>query len=804
MQVVDDAIASMLRSAIRAPRVYLWMELPLITDATLMSVDYEKLGSQIILDKVLGVSTTQMYTPGSDSMDAKVSNQDGSLSPIGPNSSLGRYFYPGAIDNKIAVYFGLTNSGQEVIAPAGIYVTRSINQKSTGEANEMTITAADQFQMFQATVSASFPPRLYGNQISNYYNPNYALKNPSGDSMTYISDTKNWMTDTVSAPAFASDYSVLTVYVGTADAPASTPTKLQFTANYPLGTVTFASPLASGSIVSVDVTPLAMAPELMMYHLFTEFGYMDPSWFKFDMSGILLPRMDLGSDRSIMEIATDIATATAGRGIAWTLFFDELGYLNFREILQDAGAVAVLTDDRDILSWTPEYDATNIENVIRATATAINTQPITVVSYDGDSMNAYGQSATYDLSYDLLTAVKGMDPGSAVTFMSGLCNSQLFSNSTPTISAELEVLYNPLYQCGDILTIRESRTATDLDFYIDQNRKEITGADIKQTLRVVQFKKSQDYNFGLASYFGAPQPQTGQNGNQGLGGLIAQVSIAGTAVVTNGQPVKNTQGTPLVASWNGGGLTVDIETITPPNASSIALWRWIYIAEDAYVETSNGTILKAYGNGQSCGIYPNPEGPTPAQVSDLTGAYYEFFQDYAHTFGGFNPNNVATLPYDFRANLDSVGSRRFFWPLIRTADWIANDGVLSASVISSSSTWNGGPAGSTVIDPNGTPDGGASGFYQLYGNLRVGISDFFQTTTLAYSGVALYATGTPGALALGATSTANYGVDFGLPVNPNKLFYGINRKITPAYLCILAASTAGTYQFKRIPFQLAL
>ena len=133
-----------------------------------------------------------------------------------------------------------------------------------------------------------------------------------------------------------------------------------------------------------------------------------------------------GMRTSMSQVMIDIANATAPRGVQWTIFFDELGYLNFKETELDGKPAVTLVDERDILKISPEYTSRNIQNVVRAQATCESQQPITVIAYDIDSITAFTEYPVYDLSTDILTAVLGMDPGSAVAFMSGLCNSHLF------------------------------------------------------------------------------------------------------------------------------------------------------------------------------------------------------------------------------------------------------------------------------------------------------------------------------------------------------------------------------------------
>jgi hypothetical protein len=783
MQPVNEALAALLRTAIRNPRLYAWFQVPVITDATLNSADYAKLGSQLIVDTVTSCRITQILDHGADSINLTMNNPTGAFSPLSQTSPLGKYFYPGAVDNKVALYAGLRNDNTQVetLVPMGVYIIESTAQKSDKESNEMTVTAQDQWFLFNSSTYAEFPPRLFGNQQSSYFNPNYVLTNPSGDGITWVGDTRNWMSQPADGPTYASDYTPISVYVDTTGGsnPAGTQTTKKYVVNYPLGQIIFTDgAIPSNSVVSVDARPLAMAPELMLRHLFCDYGNMDPSFLKFDNSGIVLPVMQIAHERPINDICTDIAAATAPRGIKWRIFFDELGYLNFRELALDAAPTEVLTDTRDILTFDPEFTVRNLSNVIRAQATSLNNQPLTIISYDVTSINIFTEKPIYEIQSQLLSTVNGMDPGSAIVYMSGLTSSALFDLSTPANNATVEVLYNPLRQKGDVIQIIESLTNTNQLFIIDQIDTEIQGSQPQQTLRLTPFKNTQDYQFGISAYVGAALPN---QPDQSLGqtSLISSVTIAGTQVVQNGQPVTDSALNALIPTWDGSPLAIEIETAKPPAGSNLYIWRWMYIAEDVYFQTSLGYAL-CTGDGNSSIFPSNPAGPTLAETLDLSG-----------TLMGLK--SAATYGYDFRANNDTNYARRYFWPLLRPSDWLTDDGTTAyTDVHTFDSTWSGGPG------YNGTAA-------QLYGNLRVGFSNYYANATSGYKGQELYAPGTPAANALGASSTAKYGVDFGEPVTLSSgqaLVYGIKRAQTPCYLGILVATTAGVYQLKRIPFML--
>jgi len=784
MLPVSANLTSLLRTAIRQPRAWVFCQTPTLIDPVLGTVDESKLGSQIILNNILSMRISKILEAGSDSADVVFSNQDGSASPILPTSSLGRYFFPGVVANRLQIYSGIVDgAGIETAIPEGIFINQAFNQQSQNGENKATINALDNFAMFHGDIYTQFPPRLYGNQTSSFFNSAYQLSNPSGDLTTYICDAVNWMVDSTTAPAWASDFTPLTVYVGTAASPANTATTLAYTVNYPKGTITFGSAIPSNSVVSVDVRPLSMAPELMLKHLFCDFGNFSPNFLKFDNSGSMLPIMQAVSGNSILDIAKTIAKCTSPRGVEWQLFFDELGYLNFRELAIDGPSVVTLVDQKDILSAPVEYQSQNITNVVTASATGINSQPIEVISYSVDSINIFSQFPDYQVNSALLATVGGMDPGSAVMFMSGLTSSQVFQGGTPTVFIEIEILYNPLLQVGDCVTVREHKTGVNQDFYIQQITKEFDGENIKQTLRLQQQKQAQTNISGNSAYTGAPIPSTP---NTGIGqtSLLASVSIGGTSVISNGQPVLDGSLNPVLAQWNGGNLTIAINTVAPGIQTGIQSHLWIframYILEDAYVVSgSTTTLATANGNALTGGnVYSgNSSTPSNATVMDLTG--------YQNSLYG-----ASCQGYDFRAAFDTAESRRFFRPLLRPAAWVTHDGITAyTSAQAFSDTWTQGP--------------GASGTLSLYGNCRFGMSDFFGTTTAGFQGQALYGTGTPGAAALGQSSTVRYGWDTGATVSKT-MVYGIKRKITPCVLLIMLMSDTGVIEQRKIPFQLSL
>jgi hypothetical protein len=311
------------------------------------------------------------------------------------------------------------------------------------------------------------------------------------------------------------------------------------------------------------------------------------------------------------------------------------------------------------------------------------------------------------------------------------------------------------------------------NFYIQQITNEVTGPQAKQTLRLTEVKFVQDYMYGIQAAIGTPLPANPLAVNT-QSGMVQQVTLqngsnTAVTVVSNGQPVLDNSLNPVVFNWNGGTLNIGITLATPPSGAQYYVWRWMYIAEDAYAMVS-GTPTLATGDGSAAKVWASGQG--------LAAAIQSFF----------GTNASYTAPYDATANTDSTRARRFYWPLLRCSDWVTNDGVTAYGATTLSSSWTGG------VGATNSP---------VYGSLRVGLTDAVGNTSAGFKGVQLYAAGSPGATNIGSSSTVKYGVDFGLSTSTT-LFAGIKRKVTPCVLGILVANTAGGVQFKRIPFFLSI
>lgn len=772
-KTLNSQYASIVKSAVRIPSAFAVFQTPVITNTATRTKDFNKIGAQMVMKDITSLKRTSILEAGADTCDISFLDQNGNYSPITASSGFGTFFFPGAADNKMLLFMGLEKQGAITVIPKGVFVAESYNQQQTESVNTVTLNTFDQAYLFQGNVYTQFPPRLYGNQQSSYYNPNYALTNPSGDRKTYVCDASNWMATSNQAPLWASDYVQVAVYssaVSSGNTPVPNSGSTAYTIDYVHGTVTFTSPQGATDVISVDARPLAMAPELMMKHLFVDFGSFSPSFLKLDSTGIKLPILEVARDRQIWDVAKDIVYCTNAKGVRWNLFFDPGGYLTFSELAIDGPPVRTITDEFDLIKWAPEYTVRDVKNVVRASATSMSNQPLISVSYDLLSISNLTQKPTYEIPTQFLATVGGMDPASGLAYMNRLTSSVLFETAFPTIQASMEIAYDPSLNPGDVVTVKSWQTGVNQDFYINQIDEDLQDGGATQTCRVTQFKASQDFVGGLQQYAGAPLPQN-QNQISASAGLIDSVSINGTSVVTGGNPVVDQFYNPVVAQWNGGALPISIGLKAQPSGVNSYIWRWMYIAEDVY--DSAGLVT---------GI-----GPLTSPYSSQAQANGDFLSSMM-PLSGSHP-----CPADVRTNNDSAVSRRYWWPILRCSDWLANDGVTpynSATVLSS--TWSQGVGASSVTTT-------------VYGGLLAGVSDYDTPVSPNYVGQALFAAGTPAATALGASSTAKYGVDFGTSiVFPSAPYAGIKRKQTRCFLGILVANTSGVYQLKRIAFSLSV
>lgn len=781
MQTVSAQLTAMLTTAFRAPSVYVWAQIPVITNAATSAFDAQKLGSQIILDKILSFNRVSILDTGADSMDFSLDNTLGQYSPLNKNSALGRYMQPGAVDIKYQAWMGNKQNGAETVLPKGVFVSETVSQQLTPNGLSLTINTLDQFSLFRGDAYTSMPPRLYGQQQGSYFNPNFALKNPSGDNKTFVSDTLNWMTSSSQVPMWAADYIDVTVYksdVGSGMTAVPNSGATAYTIDYINGKVTFTTAQSAGITVSVDAKPLAMKPEVALQHLFIDFGAWDPNFLKFDQSGTVMPVVDLARDRPVIDIAKDIIYMIAPHGIRWRLWIDEAGYIRLTEGAVDGPPVKTLVDTRDILEMSPEYSVSTLLNVIRADAISVNNQPLESIAYSVNSINIFTQKPTYDVPQQFTNICRGMDSGTAMSYLNSLTSSLLFEYCMPQLRMDIKIVPDISLQIGDGIWITEAKTGLDNPFIIKQIQESVTKGLIDQTLSVDRLIQSQDYMMGIQANIGAPVA-TDTNLVQVQSGLITRVGFSDSShalinVVSGGEPVTDGSFLPIVYNWDGTPLNIQID-VTPPSGANLYIWRWLYIAEDVY--NSTGVVT---GNGSAAGLTSAPASPGSNWALDLTGAMGTVLDS--------QPNASHTYPYDWRTNTDTPISRKFWWPLLLCSDWVTNDGITAYSTSQAfSSTWSGGP--------------GVSGSFKTYGNLRIGQNNYFSNTTSGFKGVQIYGPGTPAATTLGASSNISYGVDYGINYS-GTVWSGIKRKQTPCFLGILIATTNGGMQLKRIPLML--
>ena len=757
---LNPQVAAILRGSVRAPRAYIYAQLPVYTNISTNQIDPAKLGSALWIDRITGLRRTSSLDTASDTSNVTIANVQGRYSPFDVSATMSRYFQPGRADTKYAMYLGISQNEAVTIFPKGVFVNESTpNTISGGNDYSIGLNLLDQFSLFKGNVYAQFPPKLYGNQLSSFYNPNYNLV-PTNASLGYATtwqcDAQNWMVSASDSVAFASDYIAVSVFVGTPGSPQSSASNPStYTLDYVNGKVTFNTAIAANSVVSIDARPLAMAPELMLKHLFVDFGSFSSAFLKFDQTGIKLPIQEGGRDRPIIDVARDIVFATASRGLTWELFFDENGYIIFSESRYECPVVRTLVDTHDLLSISAEYSGRDIHNVIRATGKASNDQQLTSVAYDVRSISVYTQRSTYEIPGQFLSSVVGMDPGAAMAYMNGLTSSVLFANSTPTIQTEIDILPDPSLQVGDPIVIKDSQTGLNRNFYINQIDDQISDSWTMKC-RISELKGSQDYQYGLAAYAGTPNP-TAANVIQTMSGLINSVSINGTSVVSGGEPVVDSNYQPILASWDGASsLPISIVLSQTAVAANTYVWRFMYIPADCYYTIAGGPFNLATG-----------------QVG---------------------PTTFLNKSYDYINNYDTIRARRNYWPILRASDWLANDGVTSypsTSIQTLNSSYTLGIAGGA----NPT----------LYGGLVYPKTDYYANTTTGFVGQPIWGAGTPFASAIGASSTTKFGVDFGYNATGSTVFIPtIKSKTTRAYMVIVAASTLGVIQTKKIPFNISV
>lgn len=578
----------------------------------------------------------------------------------------------GSVNRKALAFIGLSNISN------GIYQNSTYSQgtfmlsDTTGKTQlgEVSQTARgyDLSREFAFDVYGGLPHPLYGNQSDIRYDANYNLKNPSGDLKTYVCDGKYFMSaktdNSYLASAFQSVFNGSTppangvnVYVGTPTSQATSPVSSgTYTWNALTGTVVFSTAQAANAVVSIDGVPQGMAPELMLWHLFNDYGGYDPSNFKFSTSNIVIPCYVGGAGKSVWEIAQDIASATAPRGVSWRLRMDEFANICFYEDKYADQPTETLIDERDffILSYTQTDN--QLSNVVRANAAANNQQSITSISYDIDSVSENGQRKTDDLSTNSFLPLRGLPPLQVKSFLDTLTAVELHDKSQPIVEINATVLANPARQVGDKVNVIERADGLSGPYIIKGITDDVKEEIWTQQLRLRSVKLFANMNLGLPSAItnGAAPGTTGDISNQkinvsGRTGIIKSVTVGGTNVIINGGIAYDANGNPLVPVLSGANWTFSFtldssqnydttvyqalffecpNTLSSSDIMAIRLSNWLTndgvvisaaTVGSGYTQTSTHTTGTSLGSGENAYLYSNLI--FPAYTNSLTPNY---------------------------------------------------------------------------------------------------------------------------------------------------------------------------------------
>jgi hypothetical protein len=469
---------------------------------------------------------------------------------------------PGNVNNKLLVYMGLESSdGQRISATAqGTYLLTDASGTIDRGSNTLTVQGYDISHQFTMSVSGDIPHVLYGNQTDQYgrYDPAYNLTNPSGDLKTWVCDAKKFMTAATDNAQFTADYKFLfnsltngiNVYVGSPGALSGTAVNPSTYTWYPdTGTVVFNSNQAANAIISIDGVPLAMAPELMIKHLFVDFGQWSSSYLTLQTSNTLLPVYTGGRNASVWQCASDIAKMTAPRLVPWQIRANEAGYIRFYENKASSISVETLIDERDLfnIQWTESTQ--NIANVWKATATANSGQQLVSLAVGVSSIRDRGQRAIQDIPSNILFPVSGMNPGTGISFLNSQTAARLAQSSEPTLELSCDLLPNFLRQVGDRVTIIEQNNGLSGPYIYKGITNSIgQGGAIKQSARFQKALIGANYNLGIPSAVSSAfvtQAGTPPTVN-GTTNIVQSLAINGTAVMLNGTMLKDNFGNPIL------------------------------------------------------------------------------------------------------------------------------------------------------------------------------------------------------------------------------------------------------------------
>ena len=602
MQTITPQVASLLALSSRVAVAEVLIQVP-------NPQNNLQAAGQILLDGITNLSITKSQESVSDTIDIQIANGDSRYSPLRSLSVLSPYsntgpVYPdvlkvGSVNRKALAFIGLSNfSGgtyEASIYPQGTYILSDTTGKTQIAEVSQSARGYDISKEFSFSVFGGLPHPLYGNQTDVRYDDNYNLKNPSGDLKTYVCDGKFFMQVKADNPFLASAFnsvfngstapaSGVNVYVGTPLAPSGTIVDATtYTWNAQTATVVFATAQAADAVVSVDGVPQGMAPELMLWHLFNDYGGYDPSNFKFDTTNIILPAYVGGGGKTVWDIAQDITNSIAPRAVKWRLRMDEYGNILCYEDKYADQPTETLIDERDFLTLSYTSTDNKLANVVRAQAAANNEQAITSISYDIDSISENGQRKTDDISTQSFLALRGLPPLQVKSFLDAMTAVELHDKSHTTVEINATVLANPARQTGDKVTVVERANGLSGPYIIAGITDTIAAAVWTQTLRLDAVQLYANYNMGLPSAItnGAAPGTTGDITNQkinvsGRTGIIKSVSVGGTQAIINGGQAYDANNNPVIPVISGATWDFSF-TLDPSQQYDTTVFQFLFL-----------------------------------------------------------------------------------------------------------------------------------------------------------------------------------------------------------------------------------
>ena len=598
--------------------------------------------------------------------------------PANPIPSLAAALRPGRVDQKYLIYFGLASAdGTKIsLAPQGTYLASSTGGTINRGVNATTLHGYDISKEFTQNVYASIPHVLYGNQTDVRYDPNYNLTNPSSDLKTWVCDAKRFMTQPSDNAQFSADYNFLfqaltgspvNVYVGTPTSKSSTPVSAStYTWDPYGGTVTFTSNQAANAVISIDGIPTAMAPEVMMRHLFLDYGQWDPAFLNLQTSNTLIPAYTGGRGSTVWQIAADIARMTAPRMVPWKIRMDEFGKVMFYEAKFATTPTEVLVDERDLFNISYNYTADNIANVWRATGTANSGQQLESIAYDVKSIKEYGQRAVQDVPSNLLYCISGMNPGDGISYLNMIAAANLWENAQPTLELTADVLPNWLRQVGDRVTIIERSNGLSGPYTIKGITKKIaSGGVATQSLRLQKSLLGANFNIGLPSAVtnavlnnSATPPTVNSTTN-----IFQNVTINGVTVVDTGDIARNYNGDPVIPivspteTWTFGC------SLFPNQNYDTVLFHYIYA--ESKNSLSSTDLMAIQGTGFGDGTIIPAATVAAGHTSISTHAYGSIIggSEHAYIYGNIVLNaNPSLIPCTYAVLTSTPAAAPYLGP----------------------------------------------------------------------------------------------------------------------------------------------